>query len=111
MIWTWLPLFVEITVAIWFAVIAGLTLVRMVTGAIPLDGMLKHKGNGIGLEFHRLQLLAMTLMMAAGYLVIALGRGHAQTLPDVSPPFLLAIVGSHMTFLGNKFALSRKRGE
>jgi hypothetical protein len=110
MSWIWLPRFVEITVAAWFVAVGGVILLRMITGAIPLSGMLKHDRRSFGLEFHRLQLLAVTLMMAAGYLIIALGRGHAQTLPDVSPPFLLAVAGSHLTYLGNKFAQSRNWG-
>lgn len=110
MSWMWPSRFVEITVAIWFAAVGSAVLLRMITGAIPLDGMLKHDRRGFGLQFHRLQLLAVTLFMAAGYLIIALGRGHAQSLPDVSPPFLLAVAGSHLTYLGNKFALSRNLG-
>lgn len=110
MIWIWLSRFVGITVALWFAAIGGVVLLRMITGAIPLEGMLKHDRRSFGFKFHRLQLLAVTLMTAAGYLIIALGRGHAQTLPDVSPPFLLAVAGSHLTYLGNKFALSRNLG-
>jgi hypothetical protein len=102
--------FVEATVCLWFFALAGIVLLRLVTGAIPLDGMLKHDRLTIGLQFHRLQLLAVTLMMAAGYLILALGRGHAHSLPDVTPPFLLAVAGSHLTFLGNKFALSRNLG-
>jgi hypothetical protein len=110
MSWPWLSTIVEWTVAIWFAAVGGVILVRLLTGSIPLDGLLKHAGGGTGLQFHRLQLLAVTLMMAAGYLILALGRGHAGSLPDVSPPFLLAVAGSHLTYLGNKFALSRNLG-
>src|SRR5438309_12119403 len=110
MSWIWLPRFVEITVAIWFAAIGGIVLLRMITGAIPLDGMLKHDRRRFGLQFHRLQLLAVTLMMAGGYLILALGRRHGDPLPNVSPPILLAVAGSHLTYLGNKFALSRNLG-
>ena len=108
--WRALTLFVEVTVAFWFAAMASVVLLRLVTGAIPMDGMLKHDRATIGVQFHRLQLLAVTLAMAAGYLVLALGRGHAHTLPDVTPPFLLAVAGSHLTYLGNKFALTRNLG-
>jgi hypothetical protein len=111
MTWPGLSIFVEWTVAIWFAAVAGAVLLRLVTGSIPTSGMLKHDyGRGEPFQFHRLQLLGVTLMMAAGYLILALGRGHAHTLPDVSPTVLLAVVGSHITYLGNKFALSRNLG-
>jgi hypothetical protein len=110
MSWRALTIFVEVTVAIWFAAIVFIIVFRMATGAIPLDGMLKTDARGSGLQFHRLQLVAVTLMMAAGYLILAIGRGHAHTLPDVTPPFLLAVAGSHLTYLGNKFALTRNLG-
>jgi hypothetical protein len=109
MSWMWLPRFVEITVTIWFAAVGGAVLFRLATGAIATGGMLSHgSGTSEHVQFHRLQLLAVTLMMAAGYLILALGRGHALSLPDVSPPVLLAVGGSHLTYLGNKYALSRR---
>jgi hypothetical protein len=106
MSWWAITKFVEVTVALWFGAIALMVVVRIVTGAIPLDGMLKHDPRSAGFDFHRLQLVAVTLMMAGGYLILAVQRGHAPSLPDVTPPFLLAVAGSHLTYLGNKLALS-----
>ncbi|MBV9931756.1 MAG: hypothetical protein JO013_12535 [Alphaproteobacteria bacterium] len=101
----------EATVAVWFAALAAILLLRLATGAIPLDGLLKHDRRTLTFQFHRLQLVAVTLMMAGGYLILAIARGgHAQSLPDVTPPFLLAVAGSHLTYLGNKFALTRTLG-
>jgi hypothetical protein len=111
MSWPALSKFVEWTVAIWFAGVGGAVLFRLVTGAIPTGGMLKHvRGGSEPFHFHRLQLLAVTLMMAAGYLILALGRHRGDGLPDVPPPVLLAVAGSHLTYLGNKFSLSRNLG-
>jgi len=110
MTWWALKIVVEISVAVWFAAITLIVVARMITGAIPLDGMLKHDRRAPSFQFHRLQLVAVTLLMAGGYLILSLGRGHARTLPDVEPVFLLAVAGSHLTYLGNKFALTRNLG-
>jgi hypothetical protein len=89
----------------WLLLVMGLILFNMITGRIILIGILRlEKTAPFG--FDRLQLLAVTLFFAAGYAVAALVKG-GDSLPSISTPLLLILIGSHGTYLAVKLASLR----
>lgn len=85
----------------WLFLVMGLILFRMLSGGIIMTGLLKLEPRApFGLD--RLQLLAVTLLFAAGYIVAALYRGPGDSLPDIPTPLLLVLIGSHGTYLAVK---------
>lgn len=93
-IMTWL-------LAAWLFLVMGFILLRMLSGHIILTGLLKLEPRA-PFGFDRLQLLAVTLLFAVGYVVAALYRGSADKLPDIPAPLLLVLIGSHGTYLAVK---------
>ena len=90
----------------WLFLLFGLTLIRMLSGGIIVAGMLrtrKHAPFGFG----RLQLLAVTLLFAAGYTIAALNKGPGDAMPEVPAPLLLILIGSNGTYLATKIAALR----
>ena len=103
------------TVALWAVVAslmltAGAVLLRMATGHIHLQGLLRPRP-GAPFSFDRLQLVAVTLMFAGGYLVAALSKGPGDRLPGISPALLLILIGSHGTYLSAKVAVLRSAAQ
>jgi hypothetical protein len=94
----------------WLFILMGIILFRMLTGGIILTGLLRLEPRApFGLD--RLQLLAVTLFFAGGYIVASLYRGPGDKLPDIPTPLLLILIGSHGTYLSTRyFALSRRLG-
>jgi hypothetical protein len=98
-------------VAGWLTLTIGVVLFRFLTGKIVVAGMLSDDRN-TDFEIHRLQLLAVSLMFAAGYVVAALPHGGATSLPnmpDIKPVLLLGLAGSHAGYLGGKAAWMRRK--
>ncbi|HEX8623576.1 MAG TPA: hypothetical protein VF782_00715 [Allosphingosinicella sp.] len=87
--------------AAWLFLIMAFILFRMVSGHIILTGLLKLEPRA-PFGFDRLQLVAVTLFFAVGYIVAALYRGPGDTLPDIPTPLLLVLIGSHGTYLAVK---------
>ena len=87
--------------AAWLFLVMGIILFLMLSGHIILTGLLKLEPRApFGMD--RLQLLAVTLFFAAGYVVAALYRGPGDELPDIPAPLLLILIGSNGTYLAVK---------
>jgi hypothetical protein len=86
-----------------FALIAIIT-VRLLDGRINTTGMLSARTarDGLRLSPERIQLLLVTLALAAQYVseVIAGGR---LTMPAVPHAWIAVLSGSHGIYLGGKF--------
>ncbi|HYE27334.1 MAG TPA: hypothetical protein VEA61_03755 [Allosphingosinicella sp.] len=87
----------------WLFLIISLVLLRMLSGGILLTGLLRLEPRA-PFGFDRLQLVAVTLFFAAGYVVASLYRGPGDKLPDIPMPLLLVLIGSNGTYLAVKFA-------
>jgi hypothetical protein len=101
MIWDILGTTIEVTILAWFAMIALLILYKIMTGTIAISNVVRHAGEE-SFGFHRAQLLAVTLLFAAGYVIIALRQPAGLGMPDISTPMLAALLGSHAAYLGGK---------
>lgn len=94
---------IEWLVGGWLALVVAVVLFQIFTGRINIDGMLRDDQTG-DLEIHRLQLLVVSLMFAAGYVAAALPHGGPRLpdMPDVRPILLFGLVGSHGGYLAAK---------
>ncbi len=106
--WEGIALAIKWTILGWFAAIALFILYKIVTGGISLEGVVRHKADG-SFGFHRLQLLAMTLLFACGYVMFALRQPPGSGMPEISTPILAALLGSQTAYLGGKFFNRGKR--
>jgi hypothetical protein len=95
----WLP-------GLWLLLIIALVVVRVLSGSILLTGLLRLE-NKMPFGFDRLQLLAVTLLFAAGYIIAALAKGPGDALPRIPTPLLLILVGSNGAYVASKFAALR----
>jgi hypothetical protein len=93
-IMTWL-------LAVWLFLVMGFILLRMLSGHIILSGLLRLEPRA-PFGFDRLQLVAVTLFFAGGYVVASLYRGPGDSLPDIPTPLLLILIGSNGTYLAVK---------
>lgn len=105
MYWSYLGLIIESAILLWFAGLVAIVAVQMTNGQIIVAGMLKRRRTG-RFKFHRLQMLAMTLLFAGVYLLKALTLAPGEGLPNVPVLLLLTLFGSQATFLAGK-ALER----
>jgi hypothetical protein len=101
--------YVEWAVGIWLALTMSVVLFRILTGRIIVAGMLRDDKDA-DFEIHRLQLLAVSLMFAAGYVAAALPHGGAAmpNMPDIKPVLLFGLIGSHGAYLAGKTAAARR---
>jgi hypothetical protein len=85
----------------WLAALTTLISYRLLTGAIPLDGLLR-SGRG-HLAPERLQLLLVTTSALAAYATASLTQGRLLDLNDQIDPLLLSLFfGSHGIYLVGK---------
>lgn len=87
--------------AAWLFLVMGLIVFRMLSGQILMTGLLKLEPRA-PFGFDRLQLVAVTLFFAGGYVVASLYRGPGDSLPDIPTPLLLILIGSNGTYLAVK---------
>jgi hypothetical protein len=94
----------------WLFAVISLVLFKMLSGGIFVGGLLRLEPRApFGLD--RLQLVAVSLFFAAGYIVASLYRGPGQDMPNVPAPLLLILIGSNGTYLAVKYtALMRASG-
>jgi len=91
-------------VEIWI-LLGGLTAVityQLLTGKINTSGMLTTKAGTRNFSPARLQLMVITLAIAAYYLFLGLSDRHAKTLPELPNEMMLLLGGSHGAYLGGK---------
>ena len=91
-------------VEIWL-LLGGLTVVityQLLTGKINTSGMLTTKAGARNFSPARLQLMVITLAIAAYYLFLGLSDRHAKTLPELPNEMMLLLGGSHVAYLGGK---------
>lgn len=82
----------------YFAVVV----VKLFTGGICLNGLLRHSGGGRNFSPARVQLLVFTIATAIDYLNRVAHTPNAATLP-LPPDNLLAVLGaSQSLYLGSK---------
>jgi hypothetical protein len=98
---------VEVALAGWLVLVGLMLLVGMARGSIPLRGMLGHTLDDRA-HLHKLQLLAVTLAFALGYVATALQRGPGDAMPGVSPLMLAALLGSQGAYLTGKYRNTRR---
>jgi hypothetical protein len=101
MIWDILATAIRTALLGWFLIVGLLILYQVMTGAIATSGLVRHAGEE-SFGFHRLQLMGITLLFAAGYVVAALRQPPGLGMPDISTPLLAALLGSHAAYLGGK---------
>jgi hypothetical protein len=83
---------------------AAVVLLQIVTGRIPLSGLLFSKDAGGAQTFSpaRLQLLIFTVVVAANYLHAVLADPRQSSLPTLPTSVIAALGGSHAVYLGGK---------
>lgn len=101
MIWDVVAIMIRTALLGWFLILGLLILFRIFSGEIATSGLVRHAGED-SFGFHRLQLVAVTLLFAAGYVVAALRQPPGMGMPDISTPLLAALLGSHAAYLGGK---------
>jgi hypothetical protein len=94
----------------WLFAVMTVVLFKMLSGGIIVHGLLRLERKApFGLD--RLQLVAVTLFFAAGYVVASLYRGPGDRMPNIPAPLLLILIGSNGTYLAVKYtALMRVAG-
>lgn len=86
----------------WLLLLFGFVVARMLSGHIIMTGLLSiEKRAPFG--FDRLQLVFVTVLFAAGYLIAALARDPELGLPRIPTPLLLVLIGSNGTYLAVKY--------
>jgi hypothetical protein len=101
MLWTLVSAVIRMTILGWLGLFALTIMYQIMAGRIYLGNVISHdREQSFG--FHRLQLIGVTLLFAAGYIVTALGQPADQGMPDISTPLLAALLGSHVAYLGGK---------
>ena len=91
---------------LWLALVGVIIFYRMASGKIRLTGLMRITARA-PFGFDRIQLLFVTLLVAAGYAVLALASGPDKAMPNISTPLLLVLIGSNGTYLAAKFAARR----
>ena len=97
----------------WLAFVIGVVLIKMASGRILLDGLLRIERKA-PFGFDRIQLVFVTLLFAAGYIFIAFGKGPNDNLPNIPTPLLLILIGSNGAYLAVQYDLltsAAKRGK
>src|ERR1700747_2417597 len=97
-------LITALTATLWFGLLGLLVLVawRLLTGRMNTNALLYARDRDGKLSFspERVQLLAITLAVAAQYLG-QVSQDPSQ-LPDISPTWLYVLGGSHTVYLSAK---------
>lgn len=106
--WGELSVYIEWMFGIWLGLIMGLIVIRMLSGTIILTGLFQpDKEAPFGLD--RLQLVFVTLLFAAGYLVASFRQAPGEGLPEIPTTLLMILIGSNGTYLAVKFAALKGR--
>ena len=75
---------------------------RLLTQKINVKGLLMDKTGGRAFSPGRLQMLIVTISIAAYYVLMVIEAKDAGKFPDMPNEFLLALGGSHTIYLGGK---------
>lgn len=95
----------------WLFLVMGVILIRMASGHIILTGLISTEKRA-PFGFDRLQLVAVTLLFAAGYSIISLTKAPGENMTEIPTPLLLVLIGSNGTYLAVKYnALMGARGK
>lgn len=86
----------------WLAVLAAILAFRMLTGEIPLEGILTTKGEDIDPE--RLQSILVTCFVLMFFIIEVPGALARRSLPDIPQALLVLLGGSNGLYLGGKIA-------
>lgn len=86
----------------WLASLAAIIAFRMLTGAIPLVGILTTTGDDINPE--RLQGLLVTCFVVIFFIFEIPGAFARRSLPDIPQALLVLLGGSNGLYLGGKIA-------
>jgi hypothetical protein len=90
----------------WLASLAAILAFRMLTGEIPLGGILTTGGDGINPE--RLQSLLVTCFVVIFLIVEIPGAFARRSLPDIPQALLVLLGGSNGLYLGGKIARTQR---
>ena len=75
---------------------------KLLTRQINTNGLLLDKTSGRAISPGRLQMLAITLMIAVYYVFLVMDTEDTGRLPDLPNEFLIALGGSHAVYLSGK---------
>ena len=75
---------------------------KLLVQQINSNGLLLDKTSGRAFSPGRLQLLAITLMIAVYYIFLVMDTEDTGRLPDLPNEFLIALGGSHAVYLSGK---------
>lgn len=101
--WGNFAFYLQLLLGGWLFFLIGLVVLRILSGRILLTGLLrmeKHAPFG----FDRLQLVFVTLLFAAGYIIASIAQDPAEGLPRIPTPLLLILIGSNGTYLAVKYS-------
>ena len=101
MLVTFVTPLVKYALGAWLLAVAVVIFYRIFSGGIVTLSLVKVKHTD-SFSFHRSQLMVITLLFCAGYIVTAVGRDPDLGMPDISTPLLAALLGSHAAYLGGK---------
>jgi hypothetical protein len=101
-----LATFMKVELALFLAALLLIIFLKIVSGRIRLDGMLRDKKTGKP-SYARMQLVLVTLMAAAGFLWGAIGgEGGYENLLELDSTLvdtlIAALAGSHTLYLSGK---------
>lgn len=75
---------------------------KLLVQQINTNGLLLDKTSGRSFSPGRLQMLAITLMIAVYYVFLVMDAEDTTRLPDLPNEFLIALGGSHAIYLSGK---------
>jgi hypothetical protein len=91
--------FLEYFLQLWLVALTTLIAYRVLTGAISLNGLFSM--DGVRFSPERMQLLLVTLLMAAGYAEESL---RTMKMAPIANEFVVLFAASHAAYLGGKTA-------
>jgi len=101
--WGDFAFYLKLALGGWLFFLMAFVVLRILTGRIILTGLLRMETHA-PFGFDRLQLVFVTLFLAAGYVVAAIAQNSGKSLPNIPTPLLLILIGSNATYLAVKYS-------
>jgi hypothetical protein len=94
----------EVGLLIWFAALATLIAVRVLSGDIEVSGFLTHSKSADTVLPERVIAMTAVSTIVVGYVLHALQSGVQGELPDIPNAVLSLLTGSNSVYLAGKIA-------